>query len=368
VGKRSGQMENVVIEPGFWRDRRVFLTGHTGFKGAWMALVLKSMGAKVSGFSLPPEDDRGIFVAANVADDVHHHLGDIRDFASLRASLGEAEPSVVIHMAAQALVRRSYTAPVETYATNVMGTVHLLEAVRQQPTVKAVVVVTSDKVYENLNWSWGYREVDHLGGYDPYSNSKACTELVADSYRRCFFCGDGAARVATGRAGNVIGGGDWAQDRLVPDAIRAFSKGLPVFIRHPAAVRPWQHVLDPVLAYLLLAERLVKEGDRFAGSWNFGPSAASEVPVENIVQRLVRVWGEGASWTRDVGEHPHEAAYLKLDCSKAIHKLGWSAILRLERALSLTIEWYKAEQCGADMKAVSLDQIHAVLSAGGSKS
>jgi CDP-glucose 4,6-dehydratase len=361
-------VENVVIEPSFWRDRRVFLTGHTGFKGAWMALVLKSMGAKVSGFSLPPEDDRGIFVAAKVADDVHHHLGDIRDYDSLRTSLGEAEPSVVIHMAAQALVRRSYAAPVETYSTNVMGTVHLLEAVRQQPTVKAVVVVTSDKVYENLNWSWGYREVDHLGGYDPYSNSKACTELVADSYRRCFLRGDGAALVATVRAGNVIGGGDWAQDRLVPDAIRAFSKGLPLCIRHPGAVRPWQHVLDPVLAYLLLAERLVKEGDRFAGSWNFGPSAASEVPVENIVQELVRAWGEGASWTRDVGEQPHEAAYLKLDCSKAIHKLGWGAILCLERALSLTIEWYKAEQRGADMKAVSLDQIRAVLSAGSGKS
>jgi CDP-glucose 4,6-dehydratase len=357
-------VENVVIKPSFWRDRRVFLTGHTGFKGAWMALVLKSMGAKVSGFSLPPEDDRGIFVAANVADDIHHLLGDIRDYDSLRTSIGEAEPSVVIHMAAQALVRRSYAAPIETYSTNVMGTVHLLEAVRQQPTIKAVVVVTSDKVYENLNWSWGYREVDHLGGYDPYSNSKACTELVADSYRRSFFRGDGAAVVATGRAGNVIGGGDWAQDRLVPDAIRAFSQGSPLFIRHPSAVRPWQHVLDPVLAYLLLAERLVKEGDRFAQSWNFGPSAASEVPVENIVRRLVRAWGEGASWTRDVGEHPHEAAYLKLDCSKAIQQLGWGAILCLERAVSLTIEWYKAQQRGADMKAVSLDHIRGVLSEG----
>jgi CDP-glucose 4,6-dehydratase len=361
-------VENVVIEPGFWRDRRVFLTGHTGFKGAWMALVLKSMGAKVSGFSLPPEDDRGIFAAANVADDVHHHLGDIGDYDRLRTSLGEAEPSVVIHMAAQALVRRSYAAPVETYATNVMGTIHLLEAVRQQPAVKAVVVVTSDKVYENLDGSRGYREVDHLGGYDPYSNSKACTELVADSYRRCFFGGDGAALVATGRAGNVIGGGDWAQDRLVPDVIRAFSKGTPVLIRHPGAVRPWQHVLDPVLAYLLLAERLVKEGDRFAGAWNFGPTAESEVPVEHILQRLVRGWGEGASWTRDVGEHPHEAAYLTLDCAKAIHELGWGAVLDLERALSLTIEWYKAEQRGADMKAVSLDQVRTVLSAGGSKS
>ncbi|WP_439393092.1 CDP-glucose 4,6-dehydratase [Bradyrhizobium sp. PMVTL-01] len=352
-----------MIEPSFWRDRRVFLTGHTGFKGAWMALVLKSMGAEVSGFSLPPEHDRGIFVAARIADDVHHHLGDIREYDSLRTSLGEAEPSVVIHMAAQALVRRSYVAPVETYATNVMGTVHLLEAVRQQPTVKAVVVVTSDKVYENVNWSSRYREGDHLGGHDPYSNSKACTELVADSYRRCFFCGDRVALVATGRAGNVIGGGDWAQDRLVPDAIRAFSTGLPLAIRHPGAVRPWQHVLDPVLGYLLLAERLVKEGDRFAGAWNFGPCAASEVPVENIVQELVRAWGEGASWTRDVSEHPHEATYLKLDSSKATHELGWAAMLRLEQALSLTVEWYKAEQRGADMKAVSLDQIHTVLSA-----
>jgi CDP-glucose 4,6-dehydratase len=361
-------VENVVIESSFWRDRRVFLTGHTGFKGAWMALVLTSMGARVSGFSLPSEDDRGIFVAANVADDIDHHLGDIRDYDRLRIAIGDAEPSVVIHMAAQALVRRSYAGPLETYSTNVMGTVHLLEAIRQQPTVKAVVVVTSDKVYENLNWAWGYREIDRLGGYDPYSNSKACTELIADSYRRSFFRGDGATFVATGRAGNVIGGGDWAQDRLVPDAIRAFSMGVPLSIRHPGAIRPWQHVLDPVFAYLLLAERLVKEGNLFAQAWNFGPFAASEVPVENIVRGLVQAWGEGASWTRDVGEHPHEAAYLKLDCSKAIQELGWRAILGLERALSLTIEWYKAQQRGADMRAVSLDHIRVALSECGSRS
>jgi CDP-glucose 4,6-dehydratase len=361
VGKRSSQVEKVVIDSGFWRDRPVFLTGHTGFKGAWMTLVLKSMGAKVYGFSLPPENERGIFVAANVVDDVDHHLGDIRNYESVRSAIVEAKPSVVIHMAAQALVRRSYAAPVETYSTNVMGTVHLLEAVRQQPTVDAVVVVTSDKVYENLNWSWGYREVDQLGGYDPYSNSKACTELVVDSYRRSFFRGDQAAFVATARAGNVIGGGDWAQDRLVPDAIGAFSKGVPLLIRNPGAVRPWQHVLDPVLAYLLLAERLVDAGDAFAQTWNFGPSAASEVPVESIVQGLVKAWGEGASWVRDVGEHPHEAAYLKLDCSKAIKQLGWAPLLCLDSTLSLTAEWYKAQQSGADMRAATLGQVLAVL-------
>lgn len=326
-----------------------------------MALVLKSMGAKVFGFALAPEDDRGIFSAAKVADDVRHHVGDIREYDALKTSLVEAEPSVVIHMAAQALVRRSYAAPVETYSTNVMGTVHLLEAVRQQPSVRAVVVVTSDKVYENLNWPWGYREVDSLGGFDPYSNSKACTELVTDSYRRSFFRGDGAAHIATGRAGNVIGGGDWSQDRLVPDAIRAFSNGSPLSIRNPAAVRPWQHVLDPVLAYLLLAERLVVGGVGFAAPWNFGPSAASEVPVETIVNGLVQVWSEGAAWARDVGDHPHEAAYLKLDCSKAMQKLGWEPILGLDRALALTIGWYKAQQRGADMKAVSLEQIGTVL-------
>jgi CDP-glucose 4,6-dehydratase len=367
VGKWSGKVENVVIDSSFWRDQRVFLTGHTGFKGAWMALVLTSMGCKVSGFSLAPEDERGIFVAANVADGIHHHLGDIRDYDHLRSAMTQAAPSVVLHMAAQALVRRSYVEPVETYSTNVMGTVHLLEAVRQQPSVKAVVVVTSDKVYENLNWTWGYREIDRLGGHDPYSNSKACSELVADSYRRSFFDQDGATLVATARAGNVIGGGDWAEDRLVPDAIRAFSRGCPLSIRHPYAVRPWQHVLDPILGYLLLAERLVKDGNSFAQPWNFGPFAASEVPVATIVEGLVQAWGTGASWIRDVGEHPHEATYLRLDCSKAVQELGWRAILGFERALYLTVEWYKAQQHGADMKAVSLYQIQQALAERASK-
>jgi CDP-glucose 4,6-dehydratase len=358
-------VENVVIEPSFWRDRRVFLTGHTGFKGAWMVLLLKSLGAKVSGFALAPESARGIFVAARVADDVDHSVGDVRDYGAVKTALSAAEPSVVIHMAAQALVRRSYGEPVETYATNVMGTVHLLEALRQQSSVKAMVVVTSDKVYENLNWAWGYREVDQLGGYDPYSNSKACSELVADCYRRSFFRGQDAILVASGRAGNVIGGGDWSFDRLIPDAVRAFSQGVPLAIRNPAAVRPWQHVLDPVIAYLLLAQRLVKDGDRFAEAWNFGPTAASEVSVKTVVDRVAQAWGDGARWVKDSGDHPHEAAYLKLDCSKAIQRMGWKPILSLQRALSLTVDWYKAQERGIDMRAVSLEQIGAVLAEGG---
>lgn len=353
-----------MIDRAFWEGRRVFLTGHTGFKGGWLTLLLRSLGAQVFGFALPPDNENGIFTAAKGAEGIHHQIGDIRNFAELRASLGAARPDIVIHMAAQALVRLSYAEPIETYATNVMGTVHLLEAARQTPGVKAVVIITSDKCYENVGWLWGYRETDHLGGHDPYSNSKGCAELVTDGYRRSFFSTEGAACVASGRAGNVIGGGDWSKDRLVPDAIRAFMAGEALRIRNPASVRPWQHVLDPVLGYLVLAERLVKDGRGFAEGWNLGPSAASEVPVRRVVDGLVKLWGGQARWEADGGQHPHEAAYLKLDCSKALARLGWHPLLDLDEALRLTAEWYQAFAAGADMQALTAAQINLVLERG----
>jgi CDP-glucose 4,6-dehydratase len=354
-------MENVVINRSFWDGRRVFMTGHTGFKGGWMTLLLSSLGAKVVGLALPPDSNNGVFNAARMAGDLNHQIGDIRDFARLKNAVSEARPDVVIHMAAQSLVRLSYQEPVDTYATNVMGTVHLLEAVRGLSSIQAVVIVTSDKCYENVEWDRGYRENDHLGGHDPYSNSKGCAELVTSAYRRSFFNAEDSAWVASARAGNVIGGGDWALDRLVPDAIRAFSIGEPLIIRNPAAIRPWQHVLDPLLGYLLLAEHLVKGGIPFAGAWNFGPSTESEVPVEIVVNGLVRRWGNTARWEHKGGHYPHEAAYLKLDCSKARGRLSWRPLIGLDQALDLTVDWYKEQLRGSDMRAVSLRHIDLVL-------
>jgi CDP-glucose 4,6-dehydratase len=355
-------MEDPVIDPKFWAGRRVFLTGHTGFKGAWMVLLLRHLGAHVTGFALAPLDTKDLFAVADGKSAVDTHiLADIRAPQPIAEAIGAASPEIVIHMAAQSLVRPSYEDPIGTYATNVMGTVHVLDAARHCPSVRAVVVVTSDKSYENVNWVWGYRENDRLGGHDPYSNSKACTELVTDAYRSSFFGPTASCQVASARAGNVIGGGDWARDRLVPDAMRAFMANVPLRIRNPAAVRPWQHVLDPVVAYLLLAQRLAEHGRPFAESWNFGPSAASEVPVSRIVETLVARWGDGARWEQDAGEHPHEAAYLKLDCAKAAARLGWRPLIELDDALALTVEWYRALAAGADMRALTLAQMRRVL-------
>jgi CDP-glucose 4,6-dehydratase len=338
----------------------VLLTGHTGFKGGWAALILHALGAEVHGFALPPEDREGLFAAAHVADLVQHRIGDVRDPAAVATAVADARPEVVIHMAAQALVRPSYADPVGTYATNVMGTVHVLEAVRQAPEVRCLVVITSDKCYENDGRTQGYREGDRLGGHDPYSDSKACAELVTDAYRRSFFSGRDATRIASARAGNVIGGGDFARDRLVPDAVRAFRSGETLRIRNPQATRPWQHVLDPVIGYLRLVEHLVgREG--FAEAWNFGPGPASEVPVSTIVERLVALWGEGARWEHDRGEHPHEASRLALDCTKAATRLGWHPLIDLDTALRMSIDWYAALDRGEEMRAFSLRQIAAVL-------
>lgn len=343
----------------------MLITGHTGFKGSWAALLLGALGAKVSGYSLAPDSPDGIFEMARIGTELDHHIGDVRDLDAMLELFRAVRPQTVIHMAAQALVRRSYGTPVETYATNVMGTVNLLEAVRQTPSVEAVVVVTSDKCYENDEAAHPFRETDPMGGHDPYSNSKGCAELVTDAYRRSFFGTPGATRIGSARAGNVIGGGDRALDRLVPDAMRAFSTDKALAIRNPASVRPWQHVLDPVLAYLRLAEFLTQRGTEYAEAWNFGPAPASAVPVEQIVDALVRLWGDTARWERDGDAHVHEAVMLRLDCSKAAERLGWHPLIGLEQALGLTVDWYRAADEGQDMRLFSLQQIEAVLSQAG---
>ncbi|MCP3388308.1 CDP-glucose 4,6-dehydratase [Bradyrhizobium sp. CCGB12] len=349
-----------MTDPAFWRGKKVFLTGHTGFKGAWASLLLRRLGASVYGYALPPTHQSALFVTACIADDVKHRLADIRDLPTLRAAMAEAEPDIVIHMAAQALVRPSYEEPVETFATNVMGTVHVLEAARHLRSVQAILIVTTDKCYENNGAGTAFREDDRLGGNDPYSNSKACAELATYSYRHSFFNAEGAARVATARAGNVFGGGDWARDRLVPDAMQAFLAGEALRIRNPNSVRPWQHALDPVLGYLTLVERLADD-QRFVGGWNFGPDAASEVSVGTVVDHLITLWGDGAQWTADPGPHPHEAAYLRLDCAKARSELGWRPRLDLAQGLRRTVDWYKALRDGRDLRKFSLDQLDEVV-------
>jgi CDP-glucose 4,6-dehydratase len=340
----------------FWRGKRVFLTGHTGFKGSWLSLWLQSMGAELHGFALKPPTTPALFDEARVADGMHSTFGDVRDFEAVFAAMSAAKPDIVIHMAAQPLVRYSYKAPVETYATNVMGTVHVLEAARQLGTVKAIVNVTTDKCYENKEWVWGYREDEPMGGYDPYSNSKGCSELVTSAYRRSFFQSAGIA-LASGRAGNVIGGGDWADDRLIPDILRAFEKGQPVVIRNPHSTRPWQHVLEPLSGYLCLAEKLYNEGQAWAEGWNFGPHDDDARPVQWIVEHMVGAWARGASWQLDGGNHPHEAHYLKLDISKAKSRLNWQPSWSLATALKQIVSWHQAWLDKQDVRALCLQQI-----------
>jgi CDP-glucose 4,6-dehydratase len=361
MAKRQCEVESLVIDQAFWKRRRVFLTGHTGFKGSWMVLLLRSLGAEVTGFALPPHSKQGLFEIAGVADDVDHRIGDIRDLGALQAAVTEARASLVIHMAAQSLVRTSYDEPIETYATNVMGTVHVLDVVRRTPGIEAVVIVTSDKCYENAGLERSFRESDAMGGHDPYSSSKGCAELVTAAYRDSFFQAPASVRVASVRAGNVIGGGDWARDRLVPDMMRAFMADETVRIRYPTAIRPWQHVLDPLLGYLTLVQHLVEGTDDFAEGWNFGPGAESEVPVSTLVKQLAQYWGPGARWQFDQGVHPHEAAYLKLDCSKARTKIGWRPLVGFDVGLQMTCDWYRALAEGNDMRDLSMRQIASVM-------
>ena len=351
------------MNPAFWQAKRVLLTGHTGFKGSWLSIWLQSMGAQVTGYALAPPTNPSLFEIAEVAQGMTSVIGDIRDLAKLQAVFAEHQPEIVIHMAAQPLVRYSYQNPVETYSTNVMGTVHLLEAVRNTPGVKAVVNITTDKCYENREWVWGYRENEPMGGLDPYSNSKGCAELVSAAYRSSFFNADNYAQhgvaTATVRAGNVIGGGDWAQDRLIPDVLAAFEQGRKVDIRNPNAIRPWQHVMEPLRGYLMLAEQLFEHGPSFCEGWNFGPNDDDAKPVGWIVEQMAALWGNDAQWQVDTGEHPHEAQYLKLDISKARSRLDWHPALRLQDALALIIDWSKQRAAGANMRQLTLSQLLA---------
>jgi len=353
----------MVMTPEFWRGKRVFLTGHTGFKGSWLSLWLQSLGVEVHGLALEPPTTPNLFTVAQVAKGMASStIGDIRDLATVQQAMQAAQPDIVIHMAAQPLVRLSYAEPVETYATNVMGTVHVLEAARHCASVKSIVVVTTDKCYDNKEWAWGYREVEPMGGHDPYSNSKGCAELVTSAYRSSFLQAQGKA-VASARAGNVIGGGDWAADRLVPDILRAFEQNQPVVIRNPHATRPWQHVLESLSGYLCLAEQLYTQGQAFAEGWNFGPKDDDARPVQWIVEHMVNHWGNGASWQQDGGVHPHEANYLKLDISKAKARLGWQPRWPLATALEHITSWHRAWLAQQDMHQLCLTQIQQYTSA-----
>jgi len=350
-----------MLNRSFWKGRRVFLTGHTGFKGSWLSLWLSTLGADVTGYSLDPPTQPNLFEQAEVAGSIRSIRGDIRDFARLKASVAECCPAVVIHMAAQSVVRRGYNDPIETYSSNVMGTVHIFEALRQLGRPCAVVNVTSDKCYANREWVWGYREYEPMGGRDPYSNSKGCAELVTTAYRESFFPPESFERhgvaVASARAGNAIGGGDWTSDQLIPDLMRAFLASESCVIRNPSAIRPWQFVLEPLRGYLALAERLTDDASRFATGWNFGPAEADAKPVSWIAEELVRSWGRGASWSRDAGTNPREAHVLKLDASKASACLNWHPVLPLNLALEWIVEWYRTFQSGDDLRRLTRTQI-----------
>ena len=346
-----------MINRAFWRGKRVFVTGHTGFKGSWLCLWLHELGAVVQGYSLPAPTTPSLFHEARLGDRVPSEYGDICNVEAFRQCMQSFQPDIVFHLAAQSLVRHSYTFPMETYATNVMGTVSLFEAVRSVMCVKAVVNVTSDKCYENREWLWGYRETEAMGGFDPYSSSKGCAELITASYRQSFFS-NGRCAIASARAGNVIGGGDWASDRLIPDMLAAFSNQQTVNIRHPDAIRPWQHVLEPLSGYMRLAEKLYTDGMPFADAWNFGPDDTEAKPVQWIADKLVSLWGEHAHWRRDERPHPHEAHYLKLDCSKARMTLNWRPTWGLEYTLNRIVLWHKAWLNQTDMHDYTVSEIN----------
>lgn len=345
----------------FWRGKKVFLTGHTGFKGSWLSLWLHSLGAEVTGYSLEPPTQPSLFELCNIREKINSIVGDIRDLDKLERTLMKADPDIIIHMAAQPLVRESYIDPLETYSTNIMGTVNLFEAIRKCKRVRAVINVTTDKVYNNKEWVWGYRETEQLGGYDPYSNSKACSELITSAYRNSYFnphdyCTHGIV-IATARAGNVIGGGDWARDRLLPDCIGALLDKRRIVVRNPFSIRPWQHVLEPLSGYLTLAERMYSEGPLYGDCWNFGPKNEDAKPVEWIVKQLCEKWGAKATYEVDANHHPHEAHYLKLDCSKANIEIQWFPKWDIGIALDKIIDWTREYQSNSEMSKVCLQQI-----------
>ncbi len=341
----------------FWKGRKVLLTGHTGFKGGWLSLWLQSLQADVIGIALDHLHDKSLYEIARVGAGMTSLRQDIRDRESLARLFTRYEPEIVIHLAAQPLVRYSYRHPVETWETNVMGSINVLEAVRQVSSVRSVIMVTSDKCYLNREWEWGYRETDHLGGYDPYSSSKAATELLTAAWRNSFFQDDNAVAVASVRAGNVIGGGDWAEDRLLPDIVRAFSSGEELNIRYPDAVRPWQHILEPLHGYLMLAEKLYHQAGEGAQAWNFGPDVGDTRSVKWIVEKISSIWGTETNWRVDESKQPHEAGLLSLDCSRARKSLGWQPRWNLEQALERIVDWHQAEIAGKDMFDFSLQQI-----------
>jgi CDP-glucose 4,6-dehydratase len=345
-------MEGVgILKPQFWQNKSVLITGHTGFKGSWLAIWLHRLGANVSGYALPPPTEPSLFKCAAVDGCIRSTLADIRDLTALKRTIASAQPEFVFHLAAQSLVRPSYQDPVDTFSANVMGTVNLLEAIRSAESVKAVIIVTSDKCYENREWPWGYRENDAMGGQDPYSCSKACAELVTASYRSSFFNPSDplhpAVAIASVRAGNVIGGGDWAADRLIPDLVRSISGNRPTIVRNPAATRPWQHVLEPLGGYLTLAE-FIGQGGSGAEAWNFGPADENVRSVADVCGRFTSCWGQKAGWKQDDACHPHEAGLLKLDSSKARHTLGWSTLLGFEESIDWTLDWYRGYLAGHD--------------------
>jgi CDP-glucose 4,6-dehydratase len=350
-----------MLDRSFWKARRVLLTGHTGFKGSWLSLWLERLGANVTGYALGPPTEPNLFEKAKIGGSIRSVCADIRDFPRLKAAVAECCPAIIIHMAAQSVVRRGYADPIETYSSNVMGTVNLFEAIRQLRRPCVVVNVTSDKCYQNREWVWGYRENEPMGGPDPYSNSKGCAELVTTAYRESFFptesIEDHGVLVASARAGNAIGGGDWTADQLIPDLMRAFLANEHCLIRNPSAIRPWQFVLEPLRGYLMLAERLSEDGCRFASGWNFGPAEADAKPVAWIADKLATLWGGGAAWKLDATTHPREAHFLRLDASKARACLDWHPVLPLDSTLDWIVEWWRAFQCGADLRHLTIEQI-----------
>jgi CDP-glucose 4,6-dehydratase len=354
----QSSLEIMVMNRAFWKGKRVFVTGHTGFKGGWLCLWLHEAGANVYGFALEPPTRPSLFVEAKLQDLLSGHaIGDIRDPANVLAAMQAADPEIVFHLAAQPLVRHSYAYPADTFATNVMGTVHVLDAARQMKNLQAVINVTTDKCYDNKEWHWGYREGEALGGKDPYSSSKACSELVTAAYRASYFR-ESAPYIASARAGNVIGGGDWAVDRLLPDIFRALISGETLQIRYPSATRPWQHVLEPLSGYLTLAEKLVKAGASFATAWNFGPADCDARPVSWILSRVAEKFPD-LHFQIEVSDLPHEAGYLKLDSSKAIASLNWSPRWSIDTAIGKTVEWHQSWRRGDDMQKVCSQQITA---------
>jgi len=347
------------VDTSFWKGKKVYLTGHTGFKGSWLSLWLQSMGALVKGYSLEANTEPALFIKANVAEEMESEIGDIRDLEQLTDSMVSFSPDILIHMAAQPLVRFSYQEPVDTYTTNVIGTVNVLEAARKCLNLKAIVSITSDKCYENKEREDGYRENESMGGYDPYSSSKGCAELVTSAYRRSFFSSKHSASLASARAGNVIGGGDWAEDRLIPDILRAFEKSELVVIRNPLSTRPWQHVLEPLSGYLVLAQELFLNGDEFAEGWNFGPKDEDCKPVNWILDKMVNHWGNNARWSLDKNNNPHEAGFLKLNCSKSANKLKWQPKWELQKTLKLIIDWHLNYLKGNNLKQACLTEIES---------